>query len=350
MKLDGSERKDILTEWFYAPVVSEEWIYYMEYGAVCRCSLEGTNKQKIVTFGSDMLTSFCIVDDYIFYIEPINFATGGFYYGPLCRVNLNGSNKMVIIDDNICNDRLFSNGEWLFFNQSDTKRCRLDGSEITSISGYYENNINANAEYIVLNSDSLNKINLNNGSITEIVPNVSTTNIYFIDEWIYYVTASNKCIFKVKDDGSQHQQVGVVNNNHASSGIEMSDYFDQNGFLIKGRDLANLVGAESNGSESGIISYWGDSNETYIASKESDDHLYDITWYRSDIMILGCKTGDFYDSAISCIEDAGFILDEQSSRKSAKCFTKGNMSLWLYLELGNNTVRGFMLKDMTGFE
>lgn len=213
MNINGIGKTNIISDWFYSPVVIDDWVYFAQLGSISRCKTDGSNKQTIVTYNDDIITAFCIVGNQLYYVEPIQFATGGFYYGPIHKINLDGSSDIVIVKDYVSNERLMSNGELLFFNDSSTKYMNLDGNQIKEVTGYYMLGINADKENIYSNHEGLCSIDLSSNKSTTIVPDVSPNSIFIIGDWIYYFDTdytkyfTGTALFKVKKDGSENQQV-----------------------------------------------------------------------------------------------------------------------------------------------
>ena len=214
MNIDGTEKTNIISGLFYSPIVIDDWIYFTQFGSISRCRTDGSNKQTIVTYADDRITAFCIVENQLYYVEPLEFATGGFYYGPIHKINLDGSSDVVILKNYVSNERLMSNGELLFFDDdSSTKYMDLDGNQIKEVTGYYMLGINADKENIYSNHEGLHSIDLSSNKSTTIVPGVSPNAIFIVDDWIYYLDTdytkyfAGTALFKVKKDGSENQQV-----------------------------------------------------------------------------------------------------------------------------------------------
>lgn len=213
MNVDGTGKTNIISDWFYSPVVIDDWVYFSQPGSISRCKTDGSSKQNIVTYNDNAITAFCIVGDQLYYVEPIQFATGGFYHGPIHKINLDGSSDTVIVKDFVSNERLMSNGELLFFDDSTTKYMDLDGNQIKEVTGYFVLNLNADKENIYLNHEGLYSIDLSSNKSTTIVSDVSPNSIFIVDDWIYYFDTdytkyfAGTALFKVKKDGSENQQV-----------------------------------------------------------------------------------------------------------------------------------------------
>lgn len=213
MNVDGTEKTNIISDWFYSPVVIDDWIYFAQLGSISRCKTDGSSKQNIVTYNDDTITTFCIVGNQLYYVEPIQFATGGFYHGPIHKINLDGSLDIVIVKDYVSNERLMSNGELLFFDDSSTKYMSLDGNQIKEVTGYYMLGINADKENIYSNHEGLHSIDLSSNKSTTIVSDVSPNSIFIVGDWLYYLDTdytkyfAGTALFKVKKDGSENQQV-----------------------------------------------------------------------------------------------------------------------------------------------
>lgn len=213
MNVDGTGKTNIISDWFYSPVIIDDWVYFSQLGSISRCKTDGSSKQNIVTYNDDAITAFCIVGDQLYYVEPIQFATGGFYHGPIHKINLDGSSDTVIVKDFVSNERLMSNGELLFFDDSTTKYMDLDGNQIKEVTGYFVLNLNADKENIYLNHEGLYSIDLSSNKSTTIVSDASPNSIFIVDDWIYYFDTdytkyfAGTALFKVKKDGSENQQV-----------------------------------------------------------------------------------------------------------------------------------------------
>ncbi len=126
--------------------VYEKHIYFVDSKncEVLRCDLDGGNK-TVLFKGTTGCPRFYIWGDRIYYLDPdyrnISPAWGNAYSG-LYAMELDGSNKVELISRTIVNELLFSDGEWLYFTGMGESRsedimeflrCRLDGSELTSL-------------------------------------------------------------------------------------------------------------------------------------------------------------------------------------------------------------------------
>ena len=195
-------------------IVYNGYFYFNTGYSLARCDSSGNNMVTLFE-GDEYGIPFCIENDKIYYSNPKLFATGGFYYGKLFSMDLDGSNNVELISSEIvCNEYIFSDGTWLYFEgigaeaSGEFLRCKLDGSNLTSLnqySGYTYNSLNniiyrgSSFEGLYVYDDSMAWVQILQGEYD---------NINLVGNWIYY-TDTNYTLYdsgivtkRIKLDGS----------------------------------------------------------------------------------------------------------------------------------------------------
>ena len=185
----------------------QDKLYFNAGKHIVSCNVDGSNEQ--VLFRADEYgIPFCIVKDRIYYSNPEVFAQGGFYYGKLLSMDLEGnSNREILTEVVVCNEYIFSDGTWLYFSGSEFFRCKLDGSNLTSMNQYagHTYNIQNGQIYKASNFDG---IDIYDGNDWAFAFQGKYDNIHIVGDWIYYTETnyveydSGVVTKRIKLDGS----------------------------------------------------------------------------------------------------------------------------------------------------
>lgn len=109
--------------------------------------------------------------------------------------------------------------------------------------------------------------------------------------------------------------------------INIGDYLTDDGFTIKGKQLADKLSGMTFIKE--IWNCYTDSKATSIEA-ENNDEIFRMEWGGYNILLYNLSVGSTYAQAKKTLSEKGYRYDESNSRLSTRRFTKGNISIWIY--------------------
>jgi hypothetical protein len=240
MKINGSDKITLNSDFPGYINVSGEWIYYCNFNDnwnVYKAKTDGSERSKIL---DEKTSNLLVYDNCLYYLENISL-----FVTDLCKVSVNGKGKKVlaknVVDFNIANGFIYyldestksfykmeiGNFERILISKDDILRFIVQNDFVFFLSvedneklALYRMNIDGSEKYKIADTDTplfntddiwvyfikdkkLIKVMHDGKNMSEVIKDINPLSIIVLDDWIYYsIDPSEGLLYKVKTDGS----------------------------------------------------------------------------------------------------------------------------------------------------